>query len=139
MNQAQYKAAYAIINKCGLSAEKDTIVLSISNGRTTSMRQLTHQESIFLIKWLKNEQERRGKIHSRDISAMRGKILYYCHQMGWTKKNATGKTIADVQRFDEWALHYSYLKKKLNQYTYDEMPKLVSQFEQVYKHFLNKF
>ena len=56
--------------------------------------------------------------------------------MGWVRQNKAGRTVADGQRFDAWALKSSYLKKKLNQYSYAELPKLVYQFEQVYKHFL---
>ncbi|HMO63319.1 MAG TPA: hypothetical protein PKC39_14635 [Ferruginibacter sp.] len=137
MNQAQYKAAYAIIAKHGLP--KEEIVSSISNGRTSSMRQLSDNESIFLIQFLKQEDERRSAIQGKDVTAMRGKILYYCHQMGWTKTNPSGKKVADVQRFDEWATRHSYLKKKLNQYSYAELPKLVSQFALVYKSFLKAF
>jgi len=131
MNQAQYRAAYAILNRRGLQQQKENIVAGISGGRTTSMRQLNHDESIALIRYLKEQQPT-----ANDSSKMIGKIFYYCHEMGWTKKNKHGKTVADGQRFDEWAVKHSYLKKKLQAYSYEEMPKLVSQFEQVYKHFL---
>jgi hypothetical protein len=39
---------------------------------------------------------------------------------------------------DEWMLKYSYKHKKLDAYLFEELPTLVSQFEQVYKHFIKK-
>ncbi|MBN8834590.1 MAG: hypothetical protein ABS68_00145 [Niastella sp. SCN 39-18] len=134
MNQEQYKAAYAILHKTGLIAQKENIVASISQGRTTSMRGLNHQESIDLIRYLKESQP-----SNNDRDKMIRKLYYYCHQMGWTKLNPQGRLVANGQQFDEWAVKHSYLKKKLQAYTYPELPKLVSQFEQVYKSHLKAF
>lgn len=127
--------AIIILHKTGLIAHKEEIVQSISNGRTGSIRQLTQAEGINLVSMLRHEQQKQND-SNQAITKMRGKIFYYCHQLGWTKLNKQGRPVADGQRFDEWAQKNSYLKKKLNHYTQRELPKLVSQFEQVYKHFL---
>lgn len=117
------------MRQLGLGQDKDNIVAGFSNGRTTHLRELSKEEATECIKWLSEKMHKSG-------DKMRGKIFYYCHQMGWTKVNASGKVVADGDRFDFWALKFSYLRKKLNQYNYAELPKLVSQFEEVYKSFL---
>lgn len=117
------------MSQLGLGHDKDNIVAGFSNGRTTHFTELEETEASECIRWLSDQQLQPGK-------RMRNKIFFYCHQMGWTKINASGKVVADGARFDLWALKYSYLRKKLNQYTYQELPKLVSQFEGVYKSFL---
>ncbi len=135
MNQAQYKAAWAIINKCGLQSQKDNIVAGISQGRTSSMRELSHEESLALISYLKTLD-----VQPKDEAAdkMRNKIFYYAHMMNWTKVNKYNKVVADGKRIDEWMIKYSYLKKKLNRYSYEELPKLVYQVEMLYKSHLKK-
>jgi nucleosome binding factor SPN SPT16 subunit len=134
MKQAQNKAVHVLLNKTGLAPQKENIVAGISGGRTTSLRELSHEESIALVRYLKDQQAAKDDENKK----MLGKIFYYCHQMGWTKKNIKGRTVADGQRFDEWANVYSYLKKPLNKYTHAELPKLVTQVQFVYKDFLNK-
>lgn len=113
--------------------QKHTIVSSFSQGRCTSSNELTQAEATQMLQYLA------AQVDDKDKAKMIGKIFYYCHQMAWTKLNDKGKTVADCKRFDEWAVVHSYLKKKLDRYSYAELPKLVSQFAQVYKSYLNKF
>lgn len=135
MNTAQNKMVYALLNKTGLLPQKENIVLGISNGRTASTRELSHEESIALIGYLQQQDKEPGE---DPRTAMRNKIFYYAHQLGWTKLNKHGKQVADGKRVDEWMIEYSYLKKKLNRYSYKELPKLVSQFEAMYRSYLKK-
>jgi len=59
--------------------------------------------------------------------------------MGWQlPPDNTGRRRVDMKRVDGWCVSFSYLKKKLDNYTYEELPKLVSQFELVYTDYLNK-
>ena len=129
MNHAQNKAVYALLNKTGLLPQKENIVAGISDGRTTSTRELTPQEAIDLIKYLKNQDQ-------SEIAAdvMRKKIISLAHEMGW---HVAGTRKADMRRIDEWCKKFGYGKKSLDNYHYNELPKLVSQFESVYKSFLN--
>ena len=124
----------AICSDMRLNGEqKQTMVMGFSGGRETSSKGLYYNEAIEMIRHLQDLQ----KGDSR-CSKMLGKIFSYAHEIGWTKKNATGKTVADVKRIDEWAVKYSYLAKKVNQYSYNELPKLVTQFESFYKDFLSR-
>ena len=118
--------------------DKEAMVSGFTAGREVSSKYMTFDEAKAMIAHLLKLQG----VHQipKPGDAMRNKIFYYCHEIGWTKASKkTGKKVADGKRFDEWAVKFSYLKKKLNQYSYAELPKLVSQFEAVYKSFLNKF
>lgn len=90
---------------------------------------MTDQEARELIAYLEN-----SRTTPSPEERMRRKIISRAHEMGW--KTPEGK--ADIERIDNWCLNYGYLKKKLNQYTYNELPKLVTIFEEkVYKQFLS--
>jgi hypothetical protein len=115
------------------------MVTGFSDGRETSSKNLYYNEANSMISHLLQLQTAATK-NKPDLSAkMKGKIFATCHDMGWTKTSKkTGLKVADVERFDAWAVEKSYLKKKLNSYKYNELPKLVSQFNAVYKSFLKK-
>lgn len=131
----QIKAISAACAKMRFGKDtKAAMVESFSDGRCTSTKDLTKDEARAMLMKL-NDMQPVDPV----MLKMKNKIFYYAHEMGWTKLNAAGKLVADGTRVDGWCLNYSYLKKKLNNYTYKELPKLVSQFEAVYKHFLNKF
>lgn len=116
--------------------EKGAMISSFSQGRATHTPDLYFNEAMELIRYLNDMQKDIG--HNRDATKMIGKIFYYAHEMGWTKRNPANKTVADGPRVDAWMLTHSYAKKKLNAYSYAELPKLVSQFEMVYKSFLKR-
>lgn len=117
--------------------DKATMVNGFSAGRCTSSKSLFFDEAKDMIAHL---QQMQGTATIKPgTKNMIGKMLGYAREMGWTKINAEGKTVADFNRMDAWAIKYGYLHQKINAYHYFEMPKLVSQFEAVYKSFLNRF
>lgn len=124
----------AICSKINITKEnKQVMVKGFSNGRTATTKELYATEAIQMIRHLKvldPEEEKCKK--------MRGKILYYAYLLGWTKTNHNNKIVANVERVDVWMLRYSYLKKKLYSYTYAELPKLVTQFYNMYNSILKK-
>lgn len=106
---------------------------------------LTSEDAAVYDKWMyereqKQQQRKAVRIAQKQgMHKMKGKIFYYCYEMGWTIFNEKkGRPVVDFKRLENWMLNFSYLKKKLDRYTYKELPKLVSQFESVYKSFLNK-
>ena len=140
----------SIINKNpNLKAAKEDIVSEVSKGRTTSVAALLFAEADSLIKGLKKETTFKKEVNKADpCHKMRGKILSHAHELGWHKKDAKGnlirdpatnKTKIDFERVNEWCIKYGYLKKKLDKYTYDELPKLVWQFKEAYKDYLKGF
>jgi len=131
LTPAQLKCINTIVSKQNINKEiKQLIIGGFTAGRSTSSKDLCYEEAVAVIKHLKqNDPNREG------ADKMRKKILYYAHEMGWQQlKN--GKLVADLRRIDLWCLQFGYLKRKLDNYSYQELPKLVSQFESMYKHYI---
>lgn len=117
-------AIKAIIAKLNISdQEAQDMTQGFSGGRTTHVSSLHLEEGKAMIRHLKSRdpQEKKAEV-------MRRKIISMAHEMRW--ELPTGK--ADMKRIDAWMVKSSYLHKKLNQYQYNELPKLISQFEAVY-------
>jgi hypothetical protein len=129
---AQLRKINTMISKrCISHPAKEAMVLGFTGGRSTSTKELYFIEASEFIKHLEA-----GDPNKEAADKMRGKILYYAHEMGWHMfKN--GKYVADVKRVDQWCLKYGYIKRKFDGYSYQELPRLVCQFEAVYKHFIS--
>jgi len=129
INPGQLKALNTLVGKLGIDKEsKAVMVEGFSNGRCTSSKELFMNEAADMIKHLKSLDPEESKAEK-----MRRKIISLAHEMGWKVDNK-----ADMKRIDNWCTVYGHGKKKLNSYTYKELPTLVSQFEGVYRHFLYK-
>ncbi|MBT1702938.1 hypothetical protein [Chryseosolibacter indicus] len=128
---AQIKKIYTLLGKHGLRDQKDSIVLSFSAGKTTKVSRMSFNEAAALIGHLVSLDP-----EENSISKMRNKILAMAHEMNWTKVTGNGVHALDIEHVNNWCISKGYLKKKLDDYTYSELPKLVSQFEEVYKSYL---
>jgi hypothetical protein len=127
-NAAQLQAIYTLLGKHGLREEKESIVSAFTAGKTTSVRAMKFGEAAALIEHLK------GMDHEDSAGdKMKKKILSMAHEMGWRIK---GTEKIDMDHVNNWCKSFSYLKKSLDEYTYKELPKLVTQFEEVYKSYL---
>jgi len=122
----QIKNLHGLLNRTGLMAEKETLVLAFSNGREKSSKGLTYQEAGALITHLK----------SLDGShKMRRKIISMAHELGW---KIPGTKKIDMEAINEWCKKYGFGKKELNEYTEKELPRLVTQFQNgPYKFYLS--
>lgn len=131
----QFKAIYTLLKIAGLADFKDEIITGYSNGRTASVRGLESTEAADVIQHLQNlVNGSENKISAIAESKMKNKILAMAHEMGWEKSD--GKI--DMQRVNNWCSKWSSKKKKLDEYSLKELPKLVSQFEGgPYFHFRN--
>jgi hypothetical protein len=137
-SQEQVKAIYTLLGKFGLRDEKESIVRSFTANRTDSTRAMKDKEAAALI----------GHLKSMDVvdtrsDKMRKKILSMAHEMGWSSsakatEDKQAKKKIDMEHVNNWCKSRSYLHKPLDDYTYNELPKLVSQFEEVYKDYLKK-
>jgi len=128
----QLKKLHTIIRQFNIDEETKRMMISgFSGGRTLSSKELNFNEAAILIQHIE-----RNDPNFNSIQKMRGKILYYAHEMGW-RKRSNNKWVADGAAVDEWMLKYSYLHKKLDAYLYNELPALVTQFEIFYKKFIN--
>jgi N-acetyl-gamma-glutamylphosphate reductase len=152
------KQLHALLTQTGLMHAKQLLVESYSSGRETSSTGLKDHEAIEMIKYLKSELKKQqakntdpqhiGNVMptikqntpAQQANTMRKKIIALAHQMGWSAVHPTsGNKIADMARINAWCEKYGYLHKELNAYTLEELPKLVTQFVNLYNSFLKGF
>lgn len=124
----QIKRISTMLSLLNLNEQKDLLVSSFTQGRTISRKEMTYHEASLMITFLQNEVAK----DQASANQMRRKIIAKAHNMGW--ETTPGKV--DIERLNAWCRTSSYLKKELNEYTYAELPKLVSQFDNVYKSYL---
>lgn len=131
MNNVLNGRIHLLLSQSGKAAHKKELVSSFTSGRSDSSRDMTDQEARDLISYLEG-----SKTAPDPADRMRKKIISMAREIGWEMRTAKGK-VADIERIKNWVLKYGYLKKPLNDYGINELPRLVTQFEQVYKDFLN--
>lgn len=109
---------------------KGELALQFSNGRTSKTSELSYHECRMLINELQNQSKEShiGEANNK----MRRKICFYFRKCGYVIDDKT-----DMNAVYEWVLKYGYLKKPLNEYTRQELPKLVSQAQKIYESFIS--
>jgi hypothetical protein len=130
-----------LLHSKGLLEASSDLAMQYSNGRTTHISELTKQQANELIKALVPSQATNNMhaVQAERCNQMRRKIISMARQMGWhTTCPNTGRLKANMERIENWCQNFSYLHKGLNQYTYQELPQLVSQFTIVYNAFVDK-
>lgn len=134
----QIKAINAFLAKNGMMEDKAAIVSEATNGRTTHSTELYFDEAKQLLAGFLNQQP-------QDNGPMVRKLFAMAHNLQWitetnqVQPNGSIKPVKDYSRLLAWVKKYGYLGKPLKQYTYSEMPKLVTQFELgPYKDFYKK-
>ena len=121
----QNKILHSLLNSTKMIEQKEALINSYTEGRSISSKDLTYQEAGALITYLKGLDA---------AHKMRRKIIRMAHEMGWKK---AGSKI-DMDAINEWCKKYGFGKKELNSYTEQELPKLVTQFQNgPYKHYLS--
>lgn len=125
----QNKQLHGLLYQTGMTTQKRNLVFGFTNGRTEHSSEMLTTEADELIKYLKSQDNT-----VEAANKMRRKIIAMCHRLHWTTE--PGKV--DMKRLDNWCRDKSYLKKGLNDYTYNELPKLVSQFTELYKYYLTQ-
>jgi hypothetical protein len=159
------KQLHALLAQTNNMQAKPYLVESFTNGRTQHSSEMSHYEAIELVKHLKGIKAQQttanapARVHNSEpthignvmpavgkktdkerANPMRKKIIALAHQMGWSTYHPdSGKKIADMPRINAWCSKYGYLHKALNAYTIEELPKLVTQFDNLYKSFLKGF
>lgn len=123
-----------IISKRKIPKEdKEVMVLGFTAGRATSSKDLTADEAREMIKHLRDNDP-----HAASIERMKGKMMYYAREMGWTKTNTKNKKVCDVAAIDNWCQKFGKVKRKLDSYTFEELPDILTQFQFVYKDYLKR-
>lgn len=129
-----------MISRLKLDQEtKEDMIYNLTDARTTRIRDLNETEARHLIKTLTEQ----APLPVTPEDKMRRKIISLAHEMRWEISNAERKKgksqPVDMGRIDGWCIQYGYLKKPLDQHNLQELPRLVTQFEKVYKDYLKGF
>jgi hypothetical protein len=112
----------------------DAVVRGFTKLRTGHVSEMTVKEGGELIKHLK-------KLDPDEVAAnkMRRKLIGMAYERAGLGRSAgSGERRAVVDQLDAWCKQYGYKHKALNSYTKNELPKLVSQYQQVYKDLLER-
>jgi len=131
MNMKLNRQLHMLLQRKGLMGQKEALVLSYSKGRTSSSKELTDMEAGELVRWLMGAHPASTIAHQDNGLKMRRKMIAMAYEM-------RGKGKPAIAWLDGWCRQYGYLHKGLNSYKAHELPKLLGQFEAVYKHFLSK-
>jgi len=131
--KAQNKKLHYLLNDTGLMKYKQELVSSFTHARTQHSSHMSRDECERLIDHLANQPHDDGNEVQKDI--MRKKILHMAHELGWEKQDGT----IDWHKLNHWLLQYGHKHKRLNDYSYNELVRLVSQFENgPYRYYLTK-
>jgi hypothetical protein len=127
---------HQLLNQTGLTDDKKALVLSYSSKNSDSSKDLLDTEARALIRHLEGMVRNPDGPTEKALAAdkMRRKILSLAHEMRWELPG--GKV--DMQRVNEWCQSYGFGKKTLNEHSYDELSKLVTQLKIVYQKFLEE-
>lgn len=128
-NKKQNSTLHALLGKLNVDKEqKEELVYKHTKGRTSSSSAMLVHECQALINELQviaNKIPKSTEDQKKD--RQRKKMFSIARELGWTKD---GKV--EVKRLYEWVEKYGYLHPKhLNDYTLQELPKLLTQFEYV--------
>lgn len=130
MDGNQNKRFWALIKRLGMEEEeKYALVRSFSNGRTASFSALEKQEESRMLNYMQHEADKlnvksNGEAYAGD--KMRKKVI---------SKVASymGLKDLDMEAIRKFVLEIGYLKKDLNRYSFEELPKLVTQMEAIWE------
>jgi hypothetical protein len=140
--KTQIAIFHAILARTGQMEAKPEIISSLSDGRASSTKELYQEE---LESWINAYNAASKPVTAVNPGQkMINSIIAMAHDIGFIKKKQMvvggigGKKVNDYTDLNKWMLERGYLKKPLNQYKYEELPKLVSQFKGLYMHQLKK-
>ena len=119
------KTIQGLFRQTNLVSQKVNILASFGVEHTND---LTASDGQKLITYLRSQLPNTHE----SANNMRRKILAMAHKLRWEHEDGS----VNMTSVNNWCTKRSYLKKELNQYTYDELPKLVSEFQAMYKSYI---
>lgn len=106
------------------------LVLQVTNERTSSCAQLTYDEAEQLRKHLANLVGKDFSVNPA-LDKKRKRVLSAFHEMGY---RIPGTMKLDMKKVNETIVKYGYLHKSLNEYSIDELSKLIEQTKKMRDH-----
>lgn len=136
----QIRHIHAMLRNKGLLDVKTSLVRGYTSNRTLSVSKMTMKEADDLILFLQGQKQTKNSNPSfKQGDDQRKKIIAFCREMGMeTWSEAKGCMVADMKAVYTFIKRNGYLKKGLNQYTYSELNKLVSQVQQIHKSYIER-
>ena len=140
ISKNQIAGIQTAIRAKGLLEQKINIVQQYTNGRASSVAKMYFSEAHELLKMLNASPQpspvgEGGKPRDKMIRS----IIAMAWEMGWIKTitkvqpDGSMRKGNDYSDLHSWILKYGYMHKPLNDYKYNELPTLVTQFKEVYK------
>ncbi|OKL40277.1 hypothetical protein [Pontibacter flavimaris] len=131
----QNKKLHLLLNKAGLAAEKPDLVAFYTNGRTSSSRDMYFHEAQKLIVYLESITSNSASTPTDRADTMRKKVIAICYELGWIEPtDSPEERKINMAVIDGFLKKRGYIKKPLNEFTVRELPRLISQFEQILEH-----
>lgn len=113
-----------LLSKTSMKDEKNEIVLHYTDQRTNHIGKMYLHEAKELIEFLLKKQPANTFEKDEVSNTMRKKIISCLCQYGFVTQEKP-----DMKKIYSWVKTHGYLKKELNKYTREELPKLVTQAE----------
>lgn len=130
---AQIKKIHVLLHQKGLMEEKETIIRSISNGRTGSTKDLTLFEARQIIDFLLNE--------TKEINNSKQRIYNAIWNIAWKMGIIYGETDDDYQmnraKLNMFCRQRGTVKKNLSEMNSIELKSTHRQFEAMFKKYSN--
>ncbi|MBN9293766.1 MAG: hypothetical protein J0G96_07295 [Flavobacteriia bacterium] len=134
-----YFAIEKTLQAQGYDVDRTEVIQQFTDGRKSGLRELSSAEYSALIIWLNKSftsagARASGKQHAVDqLTKQRRKIIALLCKIGYVKNDK-----ADMPRIYSWVLSHGYLHKPFNQYSLNEIPRLVTQAEKFYKSHIDR-
>ncbi len=127
----QFFAIYAKLKAIGYPYERDELIYQFTNGRTSSIKELTAHDYRELINWMYSIYNVENEKALVSEAKQKRKIIALFCQMGYTNGDKP-----DYQRIDDWCAKSGPIKQRLNYHKGKDLNTLVTQAEKVYQSFI---
>lgn len=131
----QVKRFHTLLHTTGLMQHKRNIIEGASYGRTEHSNELTQQEMAGLIDSLNNQQAQKN-FQLDECNRMRRKLISLAYEMRWATPCDWREAVKRIDAFligDKGKFH-----KPLNRLKYDELIHVVTQFNEMYRKYIEK-
>lgn len=133
----------ALLRNLGLELDtKRDLIFQYSKGRSDKTNDLTLDEASRMIKYLDNltQPNQKKEAEKESCQRQRRKIIHFAYQLGWTS-NETGKV--DMDRLNQFLIKRGAVRspkiKTINDYNSNDLRRIVTQFQELYKNHLKQF
>lgn len=127
MTPKQIRLVKFLLGKNGLLDMEKEVVYNYTKGRTTDLKDMAYKETYALVNDLQGNSDSGTK-----RTKMIAKVFSIAHEMHWE----ISKGDVDLEHIDQFCLTKTKYKKKLSQFTNNELPELVTVLERVRDSFL---